>query len=448
MNSPVPHTSSCFWQRDREARTPAPALAGTAKVDVAIIGAGYTGLAAAYHLKTAEPTLEVAVLEAETAGFGASGRNAGFVMTLFGSSVALMKLIHGKQRVREAHDYMVSASAEIEAMISRHAIACDYQRTGFLRVATTRSYASRVRADMEFLQSLGITGLDWVDAEWLRSRLRGENLIGACWEPHSGSLNPMKWLEGLRRLVEGAGVRLFENTRITEIQREGGRYRLAAPGGTAVADKVLYATNGYTHLLPGMRSKQMPAFAYIVVTEPLRPDQLAAIGWQGREALEDGRNFMHFYRLTPDNRILAGGGPGLIPFGSRMDYDANPRTWDHLAQFIRATFPQIGDIRIAHSWGGAFSVTSDLTPQLGSFDGGGSAYAIGCTGHGVAMTHMNGQILRDLVLERRTGLTDLWFVNRRSLPMPPEPVRSLAAKAITLGMTLDDWWCDRGAARG
>ena len=109
-----------------------------------------------------------------------------------------------------------------------------------------------------------------------------------------------------------------------------------------------------------------------------------------------------------------------------------------------ATFPALRGIRIDYRWGGAFSVTSNSTPQIGTLDGGGAVYAIGCTGHGVAMTHMNGRIIRDLVLGRKTELTDLWFVNRRSLPIPPEPLRSLAAKAVTTGMALDDWWCDRG----
>jgi glycine/D-amino acid oxidase-like deaminating enzyme len=444
----TPQVPSCFWQLDKESRAPTPALAGSVKVDVAIIGAGYTGLAAAYHLKTTDPALEVAVLEAETVGFGASGRNAGFVMTLFGSSVALMKLLHGKQRVREAHDYMVRAIAELEAMIGEHAISCDYQRSGFLRVATTPAYVSRMRKEFELLQSLGIKGLEWVDAGWLRARIRAERLLGACWEPISGSLNPMNWLQGLRRLAEGSGAHLFENTRVAAVNRVGGRYQLATATGTAIADKIVYATNGYTHLMPGMRTKQMPAFVYVVVTEPLRPDQLAAIGWQGREVIEDGRNFMHFFRLTPDNRILAGGGPGLVPFGSRMDHSANPAAWDYLGRFIRATFPQIGDIRIAHRWGGAFSVTSDLTPQIGVRDGGGAAYALGCTGHGVAMTHMNGRILCDLILGRRTELTDLWFVNRRSLPIPPEPVRSVVVGMATMSMKLDDWWCDRAATQG
>jgi glycine/D-amino acid oxidase-like deaminating enzyme len=152
---------------------------------------------------------------------------------------------------------------------------------------------------------------------------------------------------------------------------------------------------------------------------------------------------MHFYRLTPDNRILAGGGPGFVPFGSGMDHDASPKAWHHLEQFIHTTFPQLGELPIAHRWGGAFSVTADMTPQVGVLDGGAAAYALGCTGHGVAMTHMHGRILRDLVLGRKTDLSDLWFVNRRSMPLPPEPLRWIGVRGAMASMVIDDWWCDR-----
>ena len=254
----------------------------------------------------------------------------------------------------------------------------------------------------------------------------------------------MKWLDALRRMACTAGARLFEGTRVTRVRREGGRYRLATPHGTVTAEKVVYATNGYTHLIPGMRSKQAPAFAYILVTERLNADQLAAVGWAGREAIEDGRNFMHFYRLTRDGRVLMGGGPGFVPFGRSMNHDSSPRAWDHLERFIGETFPALRGIRIAHRWGGAFSVTPNLTPQVGVLHGGGAVYSVGCTGHGVALTQMNGRIIRDLVLARKTELTDLWFVNQRSLPMPPEPVRSIIARAVKMTMAVDDWWCDRG----
>lgn len=444
MHHPPPASmDTCFWKVGREARSPALPVAGDVKVDVAVIGAGYTGLSTAYHLRAADPALSVAVLEGETVGFGASGRNGGFVMTLFGSSVGLMHLLHGKQKVRQANDYMESCIDALDAFVAEHHIDCDWRRTGFLRVATTPTYEKRIRDEMAFQHSLGIEGLEWVDGDWLAARVRSPKFRAACWEPGCGSLNPIKWVDGLARIAVAAGARLFERSPVKKIERLGSGYRLFTPDGTVEAEKIVYATNGYTHLVPGMRFRQTPAFAYIVVTEPLSPAQLEKVGWQGREAIEDGRNFMHFFRLTPDNRILAGGGPGLVPFGGNMDHDAYPKAFDHLEHFIAETFPGLGPVRIAHRWGGAFSATADFTPAIGTLDGGRAAYSFGCTGHGVAMTHMNGRILRDLVLERRTELSSQWFVNRFTLPMPPEPIRSAAIKTVMGAMALDDWWCDR-----
>ena len=434
-----------LWAASREQRTPASPLEGDVAVDVAVIGAGYTGLASAYHLKAADPGLAVAVLEAERAGFGASGRNAGFVMTLFGASVGLMKTLYGKERVREAHHYMVSAVDALEAMIAEHKLDCDFERSGFLKVATAPAYVGRIKDEIELFHSLGVSDVEWIERETVWARVHSPGYLGAAWEPHCALLNPVKWADGLRRIATTQGARLYEGTRVAEVRREGGRYRLHTAGGTVTADKVVYATNGYTHLIPGMRSKQLPAFAYIIATEPLSVEQRATLGWERREGIEDGRNFMHFYRLTPDGRLLVGGGPGLVPFAGNMANDASPFAWDHLERFIAETFPRLGSIRITHRWGGAFSVTADSTPQIGTLDGGGTVYSIGCTGHGVAMTHMNGRIIRDLVLGRKTDLTDLWFVNRRTLPLPPEPLRWLASRAVIGAMKADDWWCDRSA---
>lgn len=436
----------CYWQVGRAPREAAPPLTGDIKVDVAVIGAGYTGLAAAYHLKTADPGLGVAVLEAESAGFGASGRNAGFVMTLFGSSLDLMKLLHGKEKVRLAHHFMEEAITSLEAMIAEHGIDCDYTRAGFLKVATAPAYVPRLRKEVEFFQSLGIEGIDWIEHDEVARRVRSPKFLGACWEPGCGSLHPLKWLDALCRLVCAAGVRLYEGTPVTRVRREAGRYRLTTPNGTVSADKVVYATNAYTHLLPGMRFRQMPAFTYIVVTEPLSPDQRAEVGWAGREGIEDARSFMHFFRLTPEGRLLVGGGPGFVPFGGSMGHDASPKTWAHLERFIGDTFPILRGIRVTHRWGGAFSMSSNFTPQTGTLHGGGAVYSLGCTGHGVAHTQMNGQIIRDLILGRKTELTDLWFVNQRSLPIPPEPIRSIVARTVMATMALDDWWCDRSGS--
>lgn len=432
-----------FWAQSRERREAAPPLDGELAVDVAVIGAGYTGLAAAYHLKCAEPSLDVAILEAESAGSGASGCNGGFVMTLFGASLAQMLAQHGAARVRQAHDYMVRAIAAMEALIDAHKLDCDYERSGFLKVATTPAYETRIRKEIDTFQALGVADMAWLEADALSARVASPTFRGGCWEPGCGLINPVKWAEALRRIALAKGARLFEGTRVTSFARAGGRVRLATPRGTVSAQKVVVAANGYTHLIPGLRRRQIPAFAYIIVTEPLNERQRASIGWRGREGIEDGRNFMHFFRLTPDNRILAGGGPGLVPFAGSMGHDASPKAWAHLERFITATFPALAGIAITHRWGGAFSVTLNSTPQIGSLCGGAVVYSVGCTGHGVAMTHQNGRILSDLVLGRRTDLTELWFVNRRSFAFPPEPLRWIGTKAVMTAMALDDWWCDR-----
>lgn len=439
------HAPENYWDASRKPRQVSQSLDADASVDVAVIGAGYTGLSTAYHLKTAEPSLDVAILEGQTAGFGASGRNAGFVMTLFGASLGLMKTLHGAERVREAHAHMERSISALEAMLSEHALDCDFERGGFLKVATSPRYATRIQGEIETLESLGIHGHRWIERDELDSRVSSPTYVGALLEPGCGLINPRKWVDALTGLAIGAGARLYENSPVAEVRRQGGKFRLSSNGATLTADKVVFASNGYTHLIPGMRSKQLPAYVFIVVTEPLSAAQLASIGWAGREGIEDGRNFMHFYRLTPDNRLLMGGGPGFVPFGGRMTHDAYPAAWQHLEDFIGTTFPALRGIGISHRWGGAFSVTADSTPQVGTMHGGAAAYSVGCAGHGVAMTHMNGRILCDLVLGRSSDLTDLWFVNRRALPLPPEPFRSIGAKAVTAAMALDDWWCDRKA---
>jgi len=435
--------SSNFWHAQALQRPVVPLLAGAIDCDVAIIGGGYTGLSAAYHLRRADPGLRVTVLEAERIGYGASGRNAGFVMTLFGASVPLMKLLHGGRRVREAHDFMVRAIDAIESTIRDNAIDCDFLRHGFLKVATSPAYVTRIREEVELMQSLGVTGVEWIGKDEVMARVAGSGYLGAWWEPGSGSLNPLKWLFGLAGAAQKHGTELFEGAHVTRITRKSGSYVLSTPRGDVTARKIVYATNGYSHLVPGLALKQMPAFTYVIVTQPLTDVQLDSVHWPGREGVEDGLNFMHYYRVTPDNRLVVGGGPGIVPFGKRMDHDAYPKAWSHLHAFIQRTFPQIGEVKVAYQWGGAFSMTPDFTPQIGALRSGDAFYSIGCTGHGVAMTHANGQILRDLVLERKTDLTQQWFVNRWTIPMPPEPIRTVVTYSVSRLMVLDDWWCSR-----
>lgn len=258
MNGKAAVRPSNYWMVGRPPFDTAPALRSDITADVAIIGGGYTGLSTAYHLKSAAPSLEVVVLEAETTGSGASGRNAGFVMTLFGASAGLMKRLHGNAAVLDAHAYMERAIAALEEMLRAHALDCDYERTGFLKVATTGAYLGRIRREIEFFQSLGIGGFEWLDRAQTQDRVHSKSYLGSCLEPRCGLINPVKWADALRRLALDSGVRLYEATRVTEAPREGGRYRVKTKSGSVVADRIVYAANGYTHLLPGLESNRRP----------------------------------------------------------------------------------------------------------------------------------------------------------------------------------------------
>ena len=178
--------------------------------------------------------------------------------------------------------------------------------------------------------------------------------------------------------------------------------------------------------------------------EPLRPEQLAAIGWQGGEGVEDARNLIHYYRITPDRRVVIGGGPVGLSYAGRLDGDRNEAAWQHLVRHLTWLFPSLPGVQITHRWGGPFSVTLDLTPALGYLGGHDVVYSLGCIGHGVSMSHLNAQTLRDLLLERQTDLVACPFVNRRVIPWPGEPIRITAAAAIRAYLHAEDRWHERG----
>jgi len=429
-----------FWL-DSSSYRPEPALSGDLTVDVAIVGGGFTGLATAYFLKRTRPDLKVALLESDVIGFGASGRNAGFSMTLFGFSLSLTALRFGRQKAREAHLYMERAVDLVRELVEEHEIDCDYEHAGFLRVATSARLARRIEHELELARSLGLQGLTWLDHAELQRRVRSPLYLGAWWEPRCGLLNPAKLAWGMKRVIAAQGTQIYERTPVTRIQRKQ-QIVLETTCGTVVADKVVLATNAYSHLLPGMRRKQIPVFTHIVLTEPLSPEILAEIGWEGREGIEDARNLVHYYRLTADNRLLMGGSSVTFAYGRRMERDHNPRTFAALEDNIRRTFPALQDVALTHRWGGPVSVPVDLTPAIGALGDGRVIYSIGCVGHGVSLTHLNGWTIADLLLGQETERTRVFFVNRRTIPWPPEPFRFVLSQAIKGVLELQDVFTD------
>jgi glycine/D-amino acid oxidase-like deaminating enzyme len=279
-----------------------------------------------------------------------------------------------------------------------------------------------------------------------RAEVNSDLYLGAWWEPRMALVNPVKLVREMKRVAQNLGAEIYEHTPVTTIER-GANFTLKTPDGNVIAQKIVFATNAYSHLFPMIRRKQIPAWTYMVATEPLSDKQFDAIGWQHRQGVEDARNLIHYYRISPDNRLLMGGGPVGLGFGDNMNFDSDANAWRHLEEHIGYVFPALKGIKITHRWGGPFSVTVDLTPALGYVGDKRAVYSLGCIGHGVSMSHLNGQTIRDLILEKQTDLTDVFFVNRRVIPWPPEPLRLGLSLGIRAYLQIEDWAYEREMPR-
>jgi glycine/D-amino acid oxidase-like deaminating enzyme len=445
------YEESSFWARSYGEYRPSPALAGDARVDVAIIGGGFTGLSTALEFRRDHPAARVAVLEAAVVGYGASGRNGGFNMTLFGLEPEVTRLRWGRQRTIDAHRYAQRAVAWVRHLIEQHGLDSDYRHTGMLRVSYSPAQLRRLERTWRLMQSLGIDdGVTVRDAAWLREQFHTPRYLGAIHEQETGILNPCKHVRELKRLAVAAGVVVHEQTPVERIERDGGLIRLRAPGGTVVAERLVVAANAYTSALKGLPrlgTRQIPVWTFQVVTAPLDDAQWESLGWRGRQSFEDNRQFVHYFRPTVDGRITMGGGDVTIPSPGDFDHDFAPHIWRHCEEHLKWIYPQLRDVRTEYRWGGPVSVNADLTPEIGMIGDERVIYSTGCIGHGVSLTHLNGRLIADLLAGRQTELTDFWIVNRRATPWPREPLSFVARRLLYRGLRLWDWLEERPLRR-
>jgi glycine/D-amino acid oxidase-like deaminating enzyme len=420
---------------------PRPSLPGDLDLDVVIVGAGFTGLWTAYYLMAADPSCRVAVIEREIAGFGASGRNGGWVGDMLqGLGELCARDPQGGAALREA---LVATVTEIGSVCQTEAIAADFHQGGSLTIATNEPQAARLRKAVIRERAIGRTedDLRWLEAEEVRTRIRAASTFGGVFRPHFAAVNPAKLARGLADAVERRGASIYEQTSVTGI--EPGRIRTSH--GSVRAPHIVFAVNAYAVEIPGRRRDILPIYEHMFATEAFPGPIWDEVGLAPRGLFKDFCR-LHFYaQRTADNRIAIGGRRSGYRYGSRIDprFDSNRSVEKMLAEALRAMLPQLGDFAVTHRWSGVIGIPRNMISSV-SFDPTTRIAQVGSyTGEGVCASNLAGRTLRDFLLGRETPLTQLPWVGHSSPRWEPEPLRWIGVQA---GLTLLDS-ADRREAR-
>ena len=414
-----------YWLSRPGAPPPAAPLEAADTADLAVIGAGYSGLWTALLAKERDPGRDVVVVEARTAAWAASGRNGGFC-----SASLTHGLGNGRRRFPGEIDTLERLGREnldeIAATVRRYGIDCGFTRTGELDVATAAWQLPDLAAYHREATALG-HDVDLLDRDQVRAEIDSPTYVGGTWDRSGCAMvDPARLAWGLRRVCLALGVRLYENTPVERITTTPAGLRLHTRSGRVDAARVALATGAHGRLLGRLRHYIVPVYDYALMTEPLTRAQRAAIGWRHRQGVSDGGNQFHYYRLSADDRILWGGYDAVYYRGGRItpERDQREATFATLAGHFAETFPQLDGIRFTHKWGGVIDVCSRFSGFFGTAYRGRLAYAAGYTGLGVGATRFGANVMLDLLGGATTERTALTMVRARPVPFPPEPVRT------------------------
>ncbi len=432
-----------FWLDSPDAPEPLAALEGERRCDLAIVGGGFTGLWAAL---LAAPDEEVVLLEGDRCGSGASGRNGGFLDSSLthGLENGLSRWPDEMEKLGRLGDENFAA---IRETLAARDIDAGWEEPGFIDVATRDHEVEALRHAWDTARRFG-EEVEYLDRDAVRSRVDSPTyLAGLRWRDGGALVHPARLAWGLRRAVLEDGVDVHENTRVTDLRRDGDGVELVTPGGRLRARRVLLATSAFPPLLRSIGLFVLPVYDYVLVTEPLDPARRDAIGWRGREGVSDSGNRFHYYRLTDDDRILWGGYEAVYHYGNGMrpELEDSAEVFDMLARNFAETFPQLDGVRFSHRWAGAIDTSSRFCVTFGKALGGRVAYAVGYTGLGVGASRFGARAALDLVHDRHTELTRLELVRSRPLPFPPEPLRYAVVQATRRALAHAD---ERGGRRG
>lgn len=444
MTAPSP------WLEDTGDLTPRPALPGDTAVDIAILGAGFTGLWTAYELLKRDASLRIGIVEAEIAGFGGSGRNGGWCVAGIGVTLGELARRFGDDTARHVTGVLRETVDEVGKACAVDFPGANFFKGGVLRLARGRQEVPAVRDAMALRERLGLDdGCEVLTADQVRRRVVVDGALGALADAHCATIHPGHLVRGLARHVESRGVSLWEQTRVTHVAPggSGGRPRLATDHGTVTADAVVLAGEAYLSQLPQMRRKVMPVYSLAVMTEPLDEEHWQAIGWAGRECLSSHRLSVDYLSRTADGRILFGGRGAPYHLGSDIQpaYDRHDQTHAWLRGQLFEWFPSLAGVRFTHAWGGPVGMPRDWLPTFSFRPETGMAAAFGYTGQGVAASNLAGRVLADLITGGGAQWSRLPMVGHRPRHWEPEPLRFLAVRTLQAALGRSD---ERAARSG
>ncbi|MEU1025296.1 FAD-dependent oxidoreductase [Streptomyces sp. NPDC005904] len=440
MSSSTAHTGTpgtvnggiSFWYADDGLPPAREPLTGDTTADVCVVGGGYTGLWTAYYLKKAAPFLRITVLEQKFCGYGASGRNGGWLYNGIAGRDRYAEL-HGREAAVRLQQAMNTTVDEVIRVAAEESIEADIHHGGVLEVAHTPAQLARLKAFHERELSYGERDRTLHGARETAERVRVTGAVGSTWTPHGARLHPVKLVKGLARAVEALGVTIHESTPVTEIKPK----HALTPYGTVRAPYVLRCTEGFTASLKGQRRTWLPMNSSMIATEPLTPAQWESIGWEGRETLGDMAHAYMYAQRTADDRIALGGRGIPYRYGSKTDNDGRTQaaTIEALHTVLTRFFPQLAGVRITHAWSGVLGVPRDWCATVTLDRATGLGWAGGYVGSGVATANLAARTLRDLVQQDSgqagpTDLTTLPWVDHKVRKWEPEPFRWLGVHAM------------------
>ncbi|MFC5953646.1 NAD(P)/FAD-dependent oxidoreductase [Streptomyces pratens] len=415
---------AAYWLDDPGRPGPRPALAGAETCDLLVVGGGYSGLWTALIAKERDPARDVVLVEGREVGWAASGRNGGFCAASLTHGLA-NGLARWPDEIHRLERLGARNLDAIEEAVARHAIDCEFERTGELDVATEPYQARELRDRYREMDRRALAdGVDLLDTDAVRAQVDSPTFLAGLWDRRGvAMLHPAKLAWGLKRACLDLGVRVYEHTPALTLRPYGAGMSVRTPYGQIRARTAALGTNIFPSLVRRARAYTVPVYDYVLMTEPLTDARLASVGWRNRQGLGDSANRFHYFRLTADQRILWGGYDAVYPYGGRVraEYDDRPRTYAKLADHFFACFPQLEGVRFTHAWGGAIDTCSRFSAFYGTAHRGRVAYAAGFTGLGVGATRFGAEVMLDLLAGERTERTELEMVRRKPLPFPPEP---------------------------